>query len=95
MNVLYLQTNFLNFNVDYFSGLRSYGKVVYVFGIFPILGFLVFATKIIGLLPMATFKYWFMNTQWLEFVYNGQVNIFLTPICVRSSLMQERTTNQK
>jgi hypothetical protein len=47
--------------------------VVYVFGSFPILGFLIFSIKIIGLLPMATFKYWFLNTQWLEFVYNGQV----------------------
>lgn len=53
------------------KGLKSYGKVVFVFGIFPIVGFLVFATKVIGLLPLATFKYWFFNTQWLEFIYNG------------------------
>jgi hypothetical protein len=47
--------------------------VCYFFGAFPVVGFLIFATKVIGLLPIKTFKYWFMNTQWLEFVYNGQV----------------------
>ena len=57
----------------FFPGLRSYGKVAYFFGIFPVLGFLIFSIKIIGLLPVKTFKFWFMNTQWLEFVYNGQV----------------------
>ena len=34
------------------SGLRSYGKVVYVFGTLPIIGFVVFACKILALFPL-------------------------------------------
>jgi solute carrier family 6 (neurotransmitter transporter) len=56
------------------KGLRSYGKVVYVFAIFPLVGFLVFSTKVIGLLPLATFKYWINSTHWLELLYNGNVS---------------------
>ena len=48
------------------KGLKSYGKVVYLFGSVPLLGFLVFATKVIDVLPMSTFKLWLINTNWMD-----------------------------
>ena len=39
-------------DTDNVSGLRSYGKVVYVFGTLPIIGFVVFACKILALFPL-------------------------------------------
>ena len=59
-------------------GLRSYGKVVYVLGPAPILGYLVFATKILGLFPLHSFQDWLTDQDWAAYIYNAKVelNIF-------------------
>ena len=59
-------------------GLRSYGKVVYVLGPAPILGYLVFATKILGLFPLHSFQDWLTDQDWAAYIYNAKVEqIFL------------------
>ena len=52
------------------KGLKSYGKVVYLTSSLSLLGFLVFATKIIDVLPVTTFKLWLVNTSWID--YSGE-----------------------
>ena len=52
------------------KGLKSYGKVVYLTSSLSLLGFLVFATKIIDVLPLTTFKVWLVNTSWID--YSGE-----------------------
>lgn len=54
------------------KGLRSYGKVVYVFGTLPIIGFIVFATKILGLFPLHSFQDWLYGQDWSAFIYNAK-----------------------
>jgi len=54
------------------KGLRSYGKVVYVFGTLPIIGFIVFATKILGLFPLSSFQTWLYDQDWSAFIYNAK-----------------------
>jgi hypothetical protein len=39
-----------------YSGLRSYGKVVYVFVPLSTLGFLIFASKVLGDFPIGDFQ---------------------------------------
>ena len=56
------------------KGLKSYGKVVYLFAICPLVGYIVFTIKVIGLLPLETFQYWIKSTNWLNFFYNGDVS---------------------
>ena len=58
------------------KGLKSYGKVVYIFSIASLLGFSVFAIKVIGLLPFESFKFWINSTQWLDLLHNGDVSCF-------------------
>ena len=53
------------------KGLKSYGKVSYIFTISSLTGFSVFAIKVIGLLPFEAFKLWIQNTQWLDLIQNG------------------------
>ena len=53
------------------KGIRSYGKVIYIFCIASLLGFSMFAIKVIGQLPFATFKHWINHTQWLDLLHNG------------------------
>ena len=62
--------------ITFFLGLRSYGKVVYLFFILKFTSFLIFAAKIIDVLPMATFKNWLLKTEWMEFIYNGEVYMY-------------------
>ena len=57
------------------KGLKSYGKVVYIFSISSLVGFSVFAIKVIGLLPFESFKFWITSTQWLDLLHNGDVRI--------------------
>ncbi len=57
------------------KGLKSYGKVVYLFGVFAVTAFMVFSIKIVGLMPLASFKHWFFGTNWMEIVYNGNVRM--------------------
>merc|ERR1719433_371630 len=54
------------------KGLRSYGKVVYVLGPLPILGFIIFATKILGLFPLQSFQQWLYTQDWSAFIYNAK-----------------------
>ena len=56
------------------KGLKSYGKVVYIFSIASLLGFSVFAIKVIGLLPFESFKFWINSTHWLDLLHNGDVS---------------------
>lgn len=63
------------FNFDHFSfnlGLRSYGKVVYVFTLVPVFGTLVLCAKLIGLIPPGSFHQLFPSTVWSEFFINGK-----------------------
>uniref|UniRef100_A0A0K2TZK3 Uncharacterized protein n=1 Tax=Lepeophtheirus salmonis TaxID=72036 RepID=A0A0K2TZK3_LEPSM len=52
------------------KGLKSYGKVAYIFGIFPLLGFLVFAAKLLSILSYWDYKYYFLHTNWSHFITN-------------------------
>lgn len=54
------------------TGLKSYGKVCVLFGLAPVAGFLVFSTKIIGLMPWESFQHWFYASNWEGFTTNGQ-----------------------
>ena len=56
-----------------FTGVRSYGKVVYLFFFLKFTGFLIFAAKVIDVLPLNTFRFWIEKTEWMEFIYNGEV----------------------
>ena len=53
--------------------MRSYGKVVYVFGPLPLIGFIVFATKVLGLFPISAFQDWLLVQDWSGFIYNAKV----------------------
>ena len=55
--------------------MRSYGKVVYVFGPLPILGFIIFVTKILGLFPLQSFQQWLHSQDWSAFIYNAKVRL--------------------
>ena len=59
--------------INFTIGVRSYGKVVYLFFFLKFTGFIIFAAKVIDVLPLNTFKYWILETEWLEFIYNGEV----------------------
>ncbi|KAJ4452353.1 hypothetical protein ANN_03886 [Periplaneta americana] len=52
------------------KGLKSYGKVVYVFSLFPVFGTLVLCTKLLGLTPTNTVHQVFPQTVWSEFFLN-------------------------
>ena len=54
--------------------MRSYGKVVYVFGPLPILGFIIFLTKILGMFPLQSFQLWLHSQDWSAFIYNAKVS---------------------
>lgn len=53
-----------------FSGLRSYGKVVYVFSLVPVLGILVMSSKLLSLTPLH--RGLFPQTDWSEFFLNAK-----------------------
>ena len=55
--------------------MRSYGKVVYVIGPLPILGFIIFVTKILGLFPLQSFQQWLHSQDWSAFIYNAKVRL--------------------
>ena len=66
------------------SGLRSYGKVVYVFGTLPIIGFVVFACKILALFPLVRcFDCLRICTSFVfVFAYNLYFYLSLLIICI-------------
>ena len=66
------------------KGLKSYGKVVFIFCISSLVGFSVFAIKVICLLPFESFRSWVNNTQWLDLIHNGDVSIFIKHISLYS-----------
>ncbi|KAL7293589.1 hypothetical protein TKK_0012677 [Trichogramma kaykai] len=77
------------------KGLRSYGKVVYVFTLVPVFGTLVLCTKMLGLLPTnASVSLFFPSTVWQEFFTNGRSwvaamsEVFLTWGLLGSAAMQ-------
>jgi len=53
-------------------GLKSYGKVVYLFGPVPLICFIVFATKVLGLFPLASFEDWLYDQDWSSYIYNAK-----------------------
>ncbi|GLG97785.1 Sodium-dependent nutrient amino acid transporter 1 [Gryllus bimaculatus] len=52
------------------KGLKSYGKVVYVFSLFPVFGMLILCTKLLGLTPSTGSNQVFPETVWNEFFLN-------------------------
>ncbi len=54
---------------------RSYGKVGALFSLVPCLGFLVFSTKIIGLVPTEVFQRWFFAADWTKFAGDMEVTL--------------------
>ena len=55
------------------KGLKSYGKVSFLFGVLPVVGFVVFSTKVLGLLPFEVFVSWFYNSDWAGMTTNVKV----------------------
>jgi len=56
------------------SGLKSYGKVVYVFSLLPVVGMLVLCAKLLSLMPTTMTHQVFPETMWAEFFLNTKVS---------------------
>ncbi|KAF5295940.1 hypothetical protein FQA39_LY12712 [Lamprigera yunnana] len=54
------------------KGLRSYGKVVYVFSLLPVFGLFVICAKILSLMPSDVDYTLFPETSWSEFFLNSR-----------------------
>ncbi|KAK4883080.1 hypothetical protein RN001_006399 [Aquatica leii] len=54
------------------KGLRSYGKVVYVFSVLPVFGIFVVCAKVLSLIPSDTVYAVFPETSWGEFFLNSR-----------------------
>ncbi|KAL1492258.1 hypothetical protein ABEB36_012734 [Hypothenemus hampei] len=54
------------------KGLRSYGKVIYVFTLVPVFGTFVLCAKILGLMPPEFVNIIFPETSWGEFFLNSR-----------------------
>ena len=80
MNDVFVAKYVTNDSQIYFTGVRSYGKVVYLFFFLKFTGFLIFAAKVIDVLPLNTFRFWIEKTEWMEFIYNGEVCYYLYTI---------------
>ncbi|XP_054271127.1 sodium-dependent transporter bedraggled [Macrosteles quadrilineatus] len=53
------------------KGLKSYGKVVYLFSLVPVFGMLLFCSKLLGFMPAdPKFQFLFPETEWSEFFLN-------------------------
>ncbi|XP_016839751.3 uncharacterized protein LOC100123368 isoform X2 [Nasonia vitripennis] len=82
------------------KGLRSYGKVVYVFTLVPIFGTLVLCTKLLGLTPPGSLHQLFPGTVWAEFFINGRSwvaassEVFLTWGLLGAAAMQIAAHNK-
>lgn len=85
------------FNFDYFCfnlGLRSYGKVVYVFTLVPVFGMFILCSKLLGLTPPGLIHQLFPATVWSEFFINGKSwvaasnEVFLTWGLLGAAVMQ-------
>lgn len=62
----------INFYFYFNLGLRSYGKVIYVFTLVPVFGTLILCTKLLGLIPPGSIHQFFPATVWSEFFINGK-----------------------
>ncbi|XP_012151453.2 sodium-dependent transporter bedraggled isoform X2 [Megachile rotundata] len=82
------------------KGLRSYGKVVYVFTLVPVFGTLVLCTKLLGLIPPGSIHQLFPATVWAEFFINGKswvaasIEVFLTWGLLGAAAMQIAAHNK-
>ncbi|XP_029672621.1 uncharacterized protein LOC115241154 isoform X2 [Formica exsecta] len=82
------------------KGLRSYGKVVYVFTLVPVFGTLVLCTKLLGLTPPGSISQLFPATVWNEFFINGKSwvaasnEVFLTWGLLGAAAMQIAAHNK-
>ncbi|EZA52251.1 Sodium- and chloride-dependent glycine transporter, partial [Ooceraea biroi] len=82
------------------KGLRSYGKVVYVFTLVPVFGTLVLCTKLLGLTPPGSIHQLFPATVWSEFFINGKSwvaasnEVFLTWGLLGAAAMQIAAHNK-
>ncbi|XP_076245586.1 sodium-dependent transporter bedraggled [Calliopsis andreniformis] len=82
------------------KGLRSYGKVVYVFTLVPVFGTLVLCTKLLGLTPPGSIDQLFPATVWTEFFINGKswvaasIEVFLTWGLLGAAAMQIAAHNK-
>ncbi|XP_063930579.1 sodium-dependent transporter bedraggled [Zophobas morio] len=52
------------------KGLRSYGKVIYIFTLLPVFGTFVLCAKILGMMPTESINIIFPETTWNEFFLN-------------------------
>lgn len=61
--------------VLYFTGLKSYSKVICVFSLVPVFGMFMLCTKMLGLAPLISFQHHdiFPETDWSEFFLNTKV----------------------
>ncbi|XP_050447648.1 uncharacterized protein LOC126849656 isoform X2 [Cataglyphis hispanica] len=82
------------------KGLRSYGKVVYVFTLVPVFGTLVLCTKLLGLISPSSMNQVFPATVWNEFFINGKSwvaasnEVFLTWGLLGAAAMQIAAHNK-
>ncbi|XP_018331074.1 sodium- and chloride-dependent GABA transporter 1-like [Agrilus planipennis] len=56
------------------KGLRSYGKVIYVFVLLPVFGMFVVCAKMLGIMPFDLIYSIFPETTWNEFFINSKVS---------------------
>lgn len=56
------------------KGLRSYGKVIYVFTLIPVFGMFVLCAKVLGMMPPEFIHVVFPETSWSEFFLNSKVS---------------------
>lgn len=62
----------------FLPGLKSYGKVVFLFSLAPAFGMLVLCTKLLGLAPHGSkIQIGFPQTEWSEFFVNSKVIIII------------------
>lgn len=73
------------------AGLRSYGKVVYVFSVVPVFGMLVLCTKMLGLMPRDSHHQVFPETEWTEFFTNSAVSLLSRPQLISNSFFRSKS----
>ncbi|KAH1022786.1 sodium-dependent transporter bedraggled isoform X2 [Dendroctonus ponderosae] len=82
------------------KGLRSYGKVIYVFTLLPVFGTFVLCAKILGLMPPEFVNIIFPETSWGEFFLNSRSwlaaaqETFLTWGLLGAAIMQIASHNK-
>lgn len=82
------------------KGLKSYGKVVYVFSLFPVFGMLILCTKLLGLTPSTGSGQVFPETIWHEFFLNSKswiaatTEVFFTWGLLGAAIMQISSHNR-